>query len=134
MQEIDHVAVIVHDADLSARYYIDHFGLRRVLEQELTEPKVRLVHLQAGDIFLQLVQPTGPGNLMDDLSAFGESLHHVCFRVEKIEAFVGTMPEETDPRTFVGGGGRRACFLKSPPTGTRIELIEGLVAGLAAAK
>jgi catechol 2,3-dioxygenase-like lactoylglutathione lyase family enzyme len=133
MQEIDHVAVIVHDADLSARYYIDHFGLRRVLEEELAEPKVRLVHLQAGDIFLQLLQPTGPGRLMDDLSTFGESLHHVCFRVEKVEAFVATMPKETAPRIFVGGGGRRACFLKNPPTGTRIELIEGVVARLATA-
>ena len=65
-----------------------------------------------------------PGPLMDDLNRLGESLHHVCFRVPQIDEFVATMPGEASPRTFVGGGGRRACFLKNPPTGTRIELIE----------
>ncbi len=124
MQEIDHVAVIVQDADRSAQYYFDHFGLVLINDEQLVEPKVRLVHLKAGDVFLQLVQPTGPGPLMDDLNRLGESLHHVCFRVPQIDEFVATMPCEASPRTFVGGGGRRASFLKNPPTGTRIELIE----------
>ena len=125
MQEIDHIAVIVHDADRSAQYYCERFGLRRAYDEELEELKVRLVHLEAGDVFLQLVQPTGPGPLMDDLSISGDSLHHICFRVARVDGFLSTMPGEANTSTFVGGGGRRACFLRNPPAGMRIELIEG---------
>lgn len=124
MKEIDHVAMIVSDADHWAEYYSKHFGLEQTGDEELAEPRARLVHLRAGKVMLQLVQPRGRGRLMDDMLHFGDSLHHLCFRVSDLQGFLAALPGEATTRTFVGGGGRRACFLTNPPASVRIELVE----------
>ena len=124
MAEIDHVALIVSDAEQWAQYYAGNFRLERVSDEELTDPNVKLVYLQAGKTVLQLVEPRGPGKLMDDLSRTGDAWHHVCFRVRDLDEFFLGLPGEGGAQTFIGGGGRRACFLSSAPGGVGIEVIE----------
>ena len=124
IEEIDHVAMIVRDAEEWAQYYIGKFGLRRIADEELADPNAKLVYLEAGNVVLQLLEPRGPGELMDDLSRSGDAWHHVCFRVADLDGFLRGLPGGGDAKTFVGGGGGRACFLSKTPVGARIEVIE----------
>ena len=122
--EIDHISVLVTDADRAAQYYKAQFGLESGPDEIVQAANVRLLHLDCGNVWLQLAQPVGPGPLRNELAAAGTGLHHVCFRVPSIEKFVEMLPGEVSNDSFVGGGGRRAYFLKRPPAGMRIELIE----------
>jgi hypothetical protein len=60
------------------------------------------VHLDVGNVDLQLVQPTGPGWMADDLARSEPGLHHVCFGVSSVSGTLKALGE-TDEGTFTGG-------------------------------
>ena len=78
---VDHVALLVADIDRALPDFVGRLGLRVASDETLTDPAVRLVHLDTGNVDLQLVQPVGPGRLQDDLGRAGPGLHHICFGV-----------------------------------------------------
>jgi methylmalonyl-CoA/ethylmalonyl-CoA epimerase len=119
---VDHVAVVVADIEQALASF-EKFGFRVASDESLAQPPVRLVHLDAGNVDLQLVQPLGPSGLADDLRERGPGLHHVCFGVPGLAESLADL-EEPDEAAFTGGQGRRACFLSSRPSQLQIELIE----------
>jgi methylmalonyl-CoA/ethylmalonyl-CoA epimerase len=120
---IDHVAVMVPDIDQALPDFTGRLGLRLVTDETLVDPAVRLVHLDAGNVDVQLVQPCGPGKLNDDLRRGGAGLHHVCFGVPAL-ADALTMLGESSGSVFMGGQGRAGCFLSHRPSQMYVELIE----------
>jgi methylmalonyl-CoA/ethylmalonyl-CoA epimerase len=120
---LDHVALLVPDADAALPELVDHLGLHVLSDETLLDPAVRLVHLDAGNVDLQLVQPTGPGRVADDLARTGPGLHHVCFGVPSVGLALELLGD-TDEGAFTGGSGRRACFLSHRPSALYVELIE----------
>lgn len=119
---VDHVAVLVADIDASLPEFVQLVGSWPVSDEILTEPPVRLIHFDLGNVDLQLVQPTAEGALSRDLAVGGKGLHHICFRVSDIEAARGRLGSNLP--TFIGGGGDTACFLSNRPGGLYVELIE----------
>jgi methylmalonyl-CoA/ethylmalonyl-CoA epimerase len=120
---VDHLAVLVADIDEALPGFVDGLGLTVVSDETLNDPPVRLVHLDTGNVDIQLVQPTGPGRLDDDLRLTGPGLHHVCFGVPSLAAALDGMGEASDA-VFTGGSGRPACFLSPRPSQLYVELIE----------
>jgi methylmalonyl-CoA/ethylmalonyl-CoA epimerase len=123
LRGVDHVAVLVPDIDDALAAFTTTFGLTFASDELLAEPAVRLVHLDAGNVDIQLVQPRGPGRLADDLQRGGPGLHHVCFGVPVLADALAELGESAGS-VFVGGHGRKACFLTQRPSSTSIELIE----------
>lgn len=121
---VDHVAIVTRDADLAIEHFRDRYGLPVVHDEQLDDVGVRLVYLRAGNIYLQVVQPTTNPDISEFLASSGEGLHHICFRVDDIEATLAGLPDEAGVEVFRGGRNRRACFLRDAPFGTRIELTE----------
>ncbi len=120
---VDHVAVLVPDIESALTEFSGLFGFALVADEVLADPAVRLVHLDAGNVDIQLVQPLGPGRVADDLSARGAGLHHLCFGVPALADALADL-HEPDGGIFLGGQGRRACFLTRRPSQLYIELIE----------
>ena len=120
---VDHVAVLVPEIESALTEFTGLFGFAVVADEVLADPAVRLVHLDAGNVDIQLVQPIGPGRLADDLSDHGAGLHHLCFGVPALSDALADL-NEPHGAIFVGGQGRRACFLSRRPSQLYIELIE----------
>jgi methylmalonyl-CoA/ethylmalonyl-CoA epimerase len=74
-------------------------------------------------MLLQLVEPTHPGPLRDDLERYGEGLHHVCFAVPDIEESVQRLAPGADVKIARGGRGLTA-FLPLGDSGLRTELLQ----------
>jgi methylmalonyl-CoA/ethylmalonyl-CoA epimerase len=123
LRGVDHVAVLVPDIDAALGEFGGRLGLSVASDETLEDAAVRLVHLDAGNVDLQLVEPQGPGRLADDLKRHGPGLHHVCFGVPALPGALAGLGEPAQG-TFRGGQGRPACFLASRPGGLYIELIE----------
>lgn len=123
-RRIDHVGVVVRDADMAIAHFAQRFGLS--VSADWTEPagRFRLVYLEAGDTTLQLVQPLGLGPLSTFLSEHGEGMHHVCFLVDDLDRAVETAPGGTDSAPYLGGRGARVCFLTERSHGVTVELTE----------
>lgn len=123
---VDHVAIVVRDVEASLAYFSGRLGLT-VLRDEVTPASggARLVFLDAGNVAIQLVSPTGPdGPMAEHLAAHGDGLHHVCLAVDDIEASVAALAPGADVVIAVGGRGRRTAFLPGKPGGLITELAE----------
>ena len=123
-RRIDHVGVIVKDADASATSLVARLGLVRGVDWVDPDGRFRLVYLESGDTTLQLVQPLREGALSDHLHARGEGLHHVCFAVDDLDAALLALDVSVDSAPYMGGKGARVCFLADRPSGILIELTE----------
>jgi len=120
---VDHVAVVVTDMDEALRSFDAVLGLPIVSDDSLTDPPVRLVHLDAGNLDIQLVQPLGRGRVAEDLAARGPGLHHICFGVGNLTSTLESIGEDTTG-VFAAPKARPACFLRRSPAQVPIEVIE----------
>ncbi|PJJ65578.1 VOC family protein [Compostimonas suwonensis] len=128
---VDHVGVVVRDADVTIDWYTRSFGMVVVHDQLIhgDDQNVRLVFLApsadaAPDATaLQLVSPIADGPIARHLAEHGEGLHHVCFAVDDIDATLVAIGDG-ETRPFVGGRGRRCAFPIGVPDRVRLELVE----------
>jgi len=120
---VDHVAVVVPDMAEAIRVFEADLGVSVISDDSLTDPPVRLVHLDAGNVDIQLVQPLGPGRVADDLAERGAGLHHICFGVSDLSRSLAAIGEP-GAGIFSAVEGRPACFLRRSPQEVAIEVIE----------
>lgn len=81
--QLDHVAILVKDTAEALTFYHDTLQLPVLLSEELDEVGVRLTHLDAGNIKLQLVEPLRDDHpLHAQLAERGEHFHHLCWGVD----------------------------------------------------
>jgi methylmalonyl-CoA epimerase len=112
VRRVDHVAVVVADTDAAVARFRERFGLAPAHTEVLASPRVRLTYLDAGNLFIQLVEPLdGESTIARFLAGKGEGVHHVCFGVDDVASAAadgGTAP------VLGTGRGRVSAF---PPAG-----------------
>lgn len=121
-RRLDHVAIVVRSTEEALGFYRDTLGLPVLLSEEIQSGKVRLTHLDMGNLHLQLVEPlTEDHPLTKHLNENGEGLHHLCFETENVESTLGGLPTRgLQPKSDVphdGPKGKKAGFID--PTTTR---------------
>jgi methylmalonyl-CoA/ethylmalonyl-CoA epimerase len=125
---VDHVGIVVADADEAAARFAARFGLEVVHDELVTAVGVRLVYLAGSEravpTTIQLVEPVREGPIKDYFERAGEGVHHVCLAVSDIDATLCALGENGETQVFSGGRGRRSCFLSGQTCGTLIELAE----------
>lgn len=92
---IDHVSILVEDAEQAAAFYTDVMGLARKddkldLGEESKEQfgSFEAIWIDANGVWLELVQPTGPGPLMDTLSEKGNGHPlEIIAEIDDIDAY-----------------------------------------------
>ena len=88
---------------------------------------LRLTHLDLGNTHLQLVQPLKADHpLQAWVAKNGAGLHHLCFRVDDVQAAFVELPKHNLPvaaATHQGTQGKRALFLdKSASQNVQLEV------------
>lgn len=123
LRRLDHVAIVVRDTEEALRFYAGHLGLAVQSSEEIATPPVRLTYLDAGNAYIQLVEPlTSEGPLVDWLDEHGEGLHHICFGVDDVATSVASLSDVGAPVEIGNGRGRPSSFLKCRDANVRIEL------------
>jgi methylmalonyl-CoA/ethylmalonyl-CoA epimerase len=98
-----------------------------ISSEELERPHVRLTYLDAGNAFIQLVEPLDDTtDLARHLAEHGEGLHHICFGVDDVLESARSLAEGTVPEPVAGSGrGRMSAFVPGRIVhGARIECTE----------
>jgi methylmalonyl-CoA/ethylmalonyl-CoA epimerase len=125
IRRLDHVAVLVRSTDDALHFYRDRLGLAVHSSEELDAPHVRLTYLDAGNAYVQLVEPldlTSPlGAWLDE---HGEGLHHICFGVDDVPTAVAELNDPGAEVVLGSGRGRLSSFLTGNGNGVRIECTE----------
>jgi methylmalonyl-CoA/ethylmalonyl-CoA epimerase len=126
LRRLDHVAVLVRDTEEALRFYSGRLGLAVASSEEISTPHVRLTYLDAGNAYIQLVQPlAGESPLTVWLDEHGEGLHHICFGVDDVGETVGELSDPGTEISFGTGRGRVSSFVSAEGShGVRIECTE----------
>lgn len=127
---IHHVAIAVRDLDAALAFYRDALGLEVRERREVPEEGVEIAFLPTGEGEIELLQPLSEeGGVARFLEKRGEGLHHICLRVDNIEAAVerlqaaGAQLLSEKPR--IGPPGIRYIFIHPRSAcGVLLELYE----------
>jgi methylmalonyl-CoA/ethylmalonyl-CoA epimerase len=128
LQRLDHVAVVVRSTDEALRFYSDHLGLPVSSSEELAELRVRLTLLDAGNAYVQLVEPLdGASPLGQWLEQHGEGLHHICFGVEDVRHAIEQFSDPGSEVSVAVGASRRSGFVTAAASnGVVVEFTQEL--------
>jgi len=126
LRRLDHVAIAVRDTGEALAYFRDRLGLEVAHSEELASPHVRLTYLDAGNAYLQLLEPLdAAGDLALWLDENGEGLHHICFGVDDVLAAAAELAADGAAPTPGSGRGRVSAFVPGPVEhGVRVECTE----------
>lgn len=85
LKKIDHIAIIVRDADEAIKNYSGMFGFEIVEKMDGPGGEFKVVLVRVGDITLEFLQPlTEKGSYARFLQERGGGLHHVSFATSDI--------------------------------------------------
>ena len=85
IKRVEHVALAVHDMAESMAMLENTLGLE--LDYEETIGETKLAMFPVGETYLELLQAGGPASPVADwIAERGQSLYHLCFEVEDIDA------------------------------------------------
>ncbi len=119
---IDHIGIAVSSIEQALRFWRDALGLAPGAPEEVPSEGVRVVFLPMGESRLELLEALGPTSpIAKFIAKRGEGIHHICFRVEDLDAALSALEERgarpIAPRTRIGAGGRRIAFVHPGSTG-----------------
>src|SRR5687767_2695684 len=126
---LDHIGIAVRSLDAAAKIY-EALGLTIDHVETVESQKVKTAFLSVGDARLELLEPTGPDSpVAKFIEKRGEGVHHLCLRVDDIEAHLERLKAEgyrlINEAPVPGAHGCRVAFLHpSAGNGVLIELSE----------
>jgi len=92
IKKIDHIGIVVKDADEALKTYTEMFGFEVVEEMGGPGGEFKAVLIRAGNITLEFLQPlTGEGSFAKFLKERGGGLHHVSFATNNINNDLKTL-------------------------------------------
>lgn len=125
---LDHIGIAVKS--LAATKIYEDLGLA-VQQVEIVETqKVKTAFLSVGDSNLELLEPASPDSpIAKFIEKRGEGIHHICLRVDDIEAHLARLKEKgyrlINDAPVPGAHGCRVAFLHpAAGNGVLIELSE----------
>lgn len=126
--QLDHVGAPVWDANAATAFY-ERAGVPVVSDEVLEAYGIRAVFLDFDGIYLEFLEPTGPGKTRTYLERHGPGYSHVAYRVGDIDATVDAL--RADGVTFdseaprPGAWDSRIIFVEPQHTaGFEVELVE----------
>jgi len=128
MTKLDHIGIAVRSLDAAKIY--ESLGLKVDHVETVDAQKVRTAFLSVGDSSLELLEPTSDDSpIAKFIEKRGEGIHHICLRVDDIEAQLAKLKAEgyrlVNESPVPGAHGCRVAFLHpSAGNGVLIELSE----------
>lgn len=126
LRRLDHVAILVRSTEHALGFYEERLGLRIHSSEEIPVPHVRLTYLDAGNTYVQLVEPLDADSpLAAWLDEHGDGLHHICFGVDDVAEAVRTLSDPGAEVALGNGRGRISSFVAADDShGVLIECTE----------
>jgi len=128
IKKIDHIGIVVKNLDKAIQVYSKALGLKVKRIERSDEFNVRIAFLPVGGVFVELLEPIGPGMIRDFLRKHGEGLHHICYGVSDIHRAlekIGKKLRLRDKKPRPGGAGSKIAFLNPKSLfNTETEFVE----------
>ena len=119
---IDHLGIAVKSIDEALPYYEKALGLRCEHREEVVSQKVRTAFFSAGEVHLELLEPTSPESPIAKFLEKNPSggIHHIAFASSDINGQLkqaaGTGVKLLHEVPFEGAAGKLVAFLHPKST------------------
>lgn len=119
---IDHLGIAVKSIDEALPYYENALGLRCEHREEVASQKVRTAFFSAGEVHLELLEPTSPESPIAKFLEKNPSggIHHIAFATSDINGQLkqaaGTGVKLLHEVPFEGAAGKLVAFLHPKST------------------
>ena len=130
IKHIDHIGVAVNEIEQAGKFYTDVLGLKIEDVENVADQKVNVAFIPITDSEVELLESTEPdGPIARYISARGEGVQHIAFRVEDIDKALEELKEKgvrlIDQAPRKGAGGARIAFIHPKETnGVLVEVCE----------
>ena len=130
LTKIDHIAIVVKDAEAALKNYEGMYGFKVKGRMEGPGGEFRAIHASAGDITLEFLQPLKPGTAFARfLEEKGGGLHHVSFATDDIAGEMKNLKKrgkklQNEEPLVIPGGGKIAFVHPSAGENVLIELVQ----------
>jgi methylmalonyl-CoA/ethylmalonyl-CoA epimerase len=130
VKHIDHIGIAVKEIEKAGTFYKDVLGLKIHGIEEIAEQKVKVAFFPISDSEIELLESTqSDGPVAKYISAKGEGVQHIAFRVENIDQAMEELREKgvrmIDEKPRNGAGGAKIAFIHPKETnGVLIEICE----------
>jgi methylmalonyl-CoA/ethylmalonyl-CoA epimerase len=130
VKHIDHIGIAVKGIEQAGKFYTDILGLKIEDIENVADQKVNVAFIPITDSEVELLESTEPdGPVAKYISARGEGVQHIAFRVEDIEKTLEELKEKgvrlIDQAPRKGAGGARIAFIHPKETnGVLVEICE----------
>ena len=116
IKKIDHIGIAVNNLEESIKIYRDILGLEFKGTEEIKDQKIIVASFLAGDIKIELVQPTHPDSTMRKfIDKKGEGMHHIAFLVDNIDISLKALSEKgvklIDEKARIGAENAKIAFI-----------------------
>ncbi|MEM0287582.1 MAG: methylmalonyl-CoA epimerase [Nitrososphaerota archaeon] len=130
VRRLEHIGIAVNDINSVLPFYLERMGLTLAWEEDVPEEKVKIAMLSAGDVYIELLEPTSSeSSVYKFLQKRGEGLHHIAFEVEDVDSAVTELREKEIKIVYSHaksiGNKRKINFIHpSSSHGVLVELIK----------
>lgn len=129
IKRIDHIAIVVEDIDAALGFWRDTLGLPLDQIMDIPEQQSIVAFLPSGESEVELVKPTGDSGAARFLQKRGPGMHHICFEVDDVQAFLLKLIKKgvrlINETPQVGADGKKMAFIHPESThGVLVELYE----------
>ncbi len=130
VKHIDHIGIAVKGIEQAGKFYTDILGLKIEDVENVADQKVNVAFIPITDSEVELLESTEPdGPVAKYISARGEGVQHIAFRVEDIDKALEELKEKgvrlIDQAPRKGAGGARIAFIHPKETnGVLVEICE----------
>jgi methylmalonyl-CoA/ethylmalonyl-CoA epimerase len=134
IKRIEHIAIAVEDLDFMAAMLRDKLGIEVEYAEDIPAHATRLAMLPVGESYIELLQGLSPASKTSEwLRAKGQSLYHICFEVDDIDAALAELKAKGTPllnsEPVLGHGNCRIAFIDPQATGNILFELAEMPAG-----
>lgn len=130
IRKISHIGIAVRSLEQQKRLYGEVLGLELIGEEEVADQKVRVAMYRAGEVRIELLEPTASDSpIAKFLEKRGEGMHHVAFEVDALVPMMAQVKQQgvqlIDEVPRPGAEGQIIAFLHPKSTfGVLTELCQ----------
>lgn len=122
IKKVDHIGIAVRSLEEALPFYTDILKLPLLGMEEVKSEDIKVAFLKAGDIKLELLEPTSSESAIAKfIEKRGEGLHHVALGVESIQERINEIKEKgiqmINNAPKIGAGGAQIAFMNPKSTG-----------------
>jgi methylmalonyl-CoA/ethylmalonyl-CoA epimerase len=116
IQGVNHIGIAVKSIDEAKKFWVDTLGLKLSHIEEVPDQKVRVAMLKAGEMTIELLEPTSPESPIHKfIEKRGEGIHHLTLGTDNLADQLKQLKSAginlIDEQPRLGAGGAKIAFL-----------------------